>query len=1502
MKKKKLVKGIQINLITFLFFIVIVIIGKKFLNDKVFATPTSTCKACGMGVVLAEEKTTYTTHTWYCSNPACTLQANSNGYYIENHSGVNHPSGKCDVCDYIYQNHEPSGEEICKYVGEKKHKVFYKCSLEECPALCDLGEETADCYGGEAHNSGGLCKGCNYEYIEHEEEEDTVYLNENSHKKVISCSVCGIVETNTGAHTNSSAHGCSCEPNPHYKSTKLVPGGCVSQGNGKHINYYKCNVSGCEVTYKGESGASCEYVAGKCQWCTASEPEPEECSHTGGIHPDGICTKCGEKYQEHGKGDYFWDWTNKIYHTIYYKCTLSGCNGKDYYKQENHTANHASGGQCTICKMEKVQIHSQSTIIEDYTDINDATHTPKYKCTYQDCDQTAPYTGIPVAHTYIDGKCAGGQSEPTGGEECSHIYTTQKDDTQHWVECSKCNEEKTGSRVNHTYTTYTDKGNGTDSSTCTGCTHEKTENHTYSNGTCTANGCGAKEPTGGEECSHSSYIQKNNYLKHWEECSECGEIKEGTEENHYGGTHPEGKCSVCGYKYENHGKNYLLGVTYQKIDSKTHKVTYKCTSWTCSETYEETEQHNGAKHSNGGRCEGCKEQYDPHIISTQRSSWDIKESTHAPVYKCTHANCSETEIGVAEEHKGATHQNGECIVCGKLYEEHKRSDVVARYEKTLDEHTPLYACAITGCEETYRGTTEEHKGGNHQDGKCSICKELYQTHTIIKIPIDYNKNDETHTPIYKCSYDECTVTEYGTPEKHIVSTWVDNENGTHSGECTICEQELTKGHDYDQNGECTKCNATKECEHVYEMKSNHIQHWEECTKCNQVKEATLEIHKKEKIDENGDTISATFQDNGNGKHIWNCVICTYPIIENHNYEDGKCIDCNVSEPEEHCNHVNNISKYDDTYHWEECSECGEIKEGSKKEHTITTWENNGNGTHSGTCTICENTVTKEHNYDENGECTKCDVIKDCEHTYEMKSNDIQHWEECSKCNQVKEGTLEGHQKNTVDENGVDVSTVFQDTKDGKHTWNCVICSHKIIELHQYNEEGKCIDCNSKNSDAECKHIYGEEHDAEQHWQKCLNCGEIKEDTKENHTFEYIDKNNGTHDAQCTVCRYTIKQECIYINGVCTKCEGQEECEHIYEKKNDDTKHWEQCTKCSEIKEGTTEKHIYEYTDNGNETHKAKCIKCRYEVMKVHNYENGECTQCKAKQEAEEKECKHEKYELKKNNNQHWEECKECGNIKDGTLENHIYNNYEDNKDGTHSARCSKCQYVTKAEHKYNKDGKCTNCKAEDPNAECEHDYQMENNKTTHWKECRKCNQVKKGSVEEHKIINYQDNGDGTHIGICSICEYKLKNNHNYKDEKCVDCKVKQEKTEDECEHIYVIQSDKDNHWAECKKCNKVKEGSLKTHIYEKYVDNGDGTHTGVCSDCGYKKTENHKEVNCKECEKIQSTNKKEEIKDTTTTEKEIPKAGIKSTIAIIIIALATISGVTIVKMKKYKDI
>ena len=445
-------------------------------------------------------------------------------------------------------------------------------------------------------------------------------------------------------------------------------------------------------------------------------------------------------------------------------------------------------------------------------------------------------------------------------------------------------------------------------------------------------------------------------------------------------------------------------------------------------------------------------------------------------------------------------------------------------------------------------------------------------------------------------------------------------------------------------------------------------------------------------------------------------------------------------------------------------------------------------------------------------CQRCGIIRTLsrEHTYVTKYDETNHWEACSRCGVIK--------------------------TDSK-------------EEHMYDENGKCKCGVTKQAEETCEHEYATKYDATNHWEECSKCGFIKANSIAEHAYDE--------------------------NGKC-KCgatkQTEEICEHEYVTKYDATNHWEECSKCGFIKTDSIAEHAYD--------------------------ENGKC-KCGAIKQAEET-CEHT-YATQKDETYHWEECSKCKEIKTNSKEKHSYTN-------------GKC--------------KCGATKQEEET--CEHTYVTKKDTTYHWEECSKCKEIKTNSKEEHKGIKWTDEGNGTHSGTCSVCNFKLKEEHSYTNGKCTECGVEESSKNETCEHKYAEKHDETYHWEECSKCNDLKKGTLQTHKYKEYTDNKNGTHTTTCTICGYKLTEEHL-TECEKCNKQVNTGNKEndntdnndnnkennnidkngskdeentnnDKKDNTAIDKNLPYTGTSKIITLVIIILSALITLTVFKLKKYKGI
>ena len=591
---------------------------------------------------------------------------------------------------------------------------------------------------------------------------------------------------------------------------------------------------------------------------------------------------------------------------------------------------------------------------------------------------------------------------------------------------------------------------------------------------------------------------------------------------------------------------------------------------TCEHTLGWSSDNGDGTHT--GTCTKCgKEVTENHIID--ESKYERTETTHAKKKQCL--KCAYMVTETAEAHTGGTHSNGgKCTVCDYQYQNHSQGTTVAGYDKTATTHTAKYICTESGCTENYTGTAEAHTGGTHSNGgKCTVCDYQYQTHGKSGEVKEYIITMIGHTPIYKCTEQGCTENYTGLEEAHKVTTSLPNFDGTHTGTCTVCQKKITENCSF--YSEFIDITVTKHTEVV------------RCSGCNLEQIKNPEAHNfidgtcvcgARQTDECTNHYITTGTDNGDGTHTGTCPNCEKQITEEHNFENGACTKCRAAQNEQTCTN-----------------------------HQITTGTDNGNGTHTGTCPNCNKQITESHNY-VNGTCTKCGATQGgsetCEHDFEIKHNDTMHWEQCKKCNEVK-----NNKKHTFVNGKCSVCeyeckhTNTTAKKDNTYHWTeCNDCGKELNkEKHSYTN-GKCS-CGKTEETEDCTHKNKEwKYNKTNHWQECKDCGATIEGTKSAHNFV-----NG----KCSVCTY----ECQHTNTTVKK---------------DNTYHWTECNDC------------------GKELNKEQ-----------HSYINGKCN-CGEVEKTEE--CKHINREWKSNETEHWQVCKDCGQEIEGTRAKHV------NVDG----KCKNC--------------------------------------------------------------------------------------------------------------------------------------------------------------------------------------------------------------------------------------
>ncbi len=359
---------------------------------------------------------------------------------------------------------------------------------------------------------------------------------------------------------------------------------------------------------------------------------------------------------------------------------------------------------------------------------------------------------------------------------------------------------------------------------------------------------------------------------------------------------------------------------------------------------------------------------------------------------------------------------------------------------------------------------------------------------------------------------------------------------------------------------CTTCNGTgqEDCTYGNWQQENQIYHVRYCTSCNNADRA---MHNW--------TNGVCYDCGAVCSHNWNsatgtCTICGATCSHSGatHANNGTCVTCGYKYE----NHSKGATvKYKDitsTTHtpYYECSfaGCAYTYDEASENHTVTTWTDNGNGKHSGTCTKCNENVTEDHNYGSDNKCTKCGSVQTCEHNWTTDNDAINHWEKCTKCGETR--NKEAHTITTWTDNGNET-----------HSGTCTKCNYKVTSNHNYNSSNKCTDCGATKPATDCEHNWVQKNDTTNHWEECTKCGEVK--NKGTHTMAAArDNGNGTHTKTCTKCNYKVTSNHSYnSSNKCKDCgvtKPQEECTHNWVQKNDSTNHWEECTKCGEIKDQT----------------------------------------------------------------------------------------------------------------------------------------------------------------------------------------------------------------------------------------------------------------------------------------------------------------------------------------------
>ncbi len=511
---------------------------------------------------------------------------------------------------------------------------------------------------------------------------------------------------------------------------------------------------------------------------------------------------------------------------------------------------------------------------------------------------------------------------------------------------------------------------------------------------------------------------------------------------------------------------------------------------------------------------------------------------------------------------------------------------------------------------------------------------------------------------------------------------------------------------------------------------------------------------------------------GGATHWQKCSRCDYRTEEqSHNFETVsvekestctekgrevvKCV-CGASKTQdiEEKAHIFTVTNFDDAHHWTECKVCHSEQPDSRASHEFDIPV-------SSTPSTCKQ---------QGSEVTRCDcgathteILPFAKHSYTVKYNDDEHWQECSVCQTVQEGSRVSHSYVVDDELSFEPTC----TKDGLTVKHCdcgkTITEEPVALGHSYDKS----DFVNRNSAG--------------HFYKCIRCEQTE---FELHTLEDVDcpegqnkaptcGKQGHQDKHCTLCDYSF-HETVPATGEHTPSEGYE---------SNGTHHWRICTVCEEkLNEEQhaewTEKVVSEASCTQNGEIVEQCEICGYEhsrrtVNKTdHKFEYDEstrndstcteagsvekfCTVCGMRETEAIRAKGHDvSKEWYSDATGHWKKCTRCGaDINKGNHDPREGDRQTSTctEKGYVEYTCNACQFVWKEE-----------LSLAAHNFEDDPDSYVESTCTVagyHYKKCKDCNTRERveDPLEPHQPVEFKaqertETQDGwIHHWQCTVC-------------------------------------------------------------------------------------------------------------------------------------------------------
>ncbi len=310
---------------------------------------------------------------------------------------------------------------------------------------------------------------------------------------------------------------------------------------------------------------------------------------------------------------------------------------------------------------------------------------------------------------------------------------------------------------------------------------------------------------------------------------------------------------------------------------------------------------------------------------------------------------------------------------------------------------------------------------------------------------------------FTCQDCSATKTEDVDPTgEHTYGDWADNGDGTHTKTCTgtNCTDSVTADHVWDDGVVTDDPTCCDKGTKTYT-----------CVDCGATK--------PEDIDPTGEHTYGAWVDNGDGTHTKTCTgsTCTDSVTADHVWDEGVVTD----DPTCCDKGVKTFTCECGAYYTEDIDPTGE--------HTYGSWVDNGDGTHTHTCTGtgCTASETKEHVWGE-GEVT---TEPTC----------------CDKGVRTYTCGCGAFYTEDIDPTGEHTYGAWEDLSDDEHVRYCTgtNCTESETEAHVW--ANACDDtCDTCGHTRTITHDYATEWStsSSQHWHECKVCGDKADVAVHNH--------------------------------------------------------------------------------------------------------------------------------------------------------------------------------------------------------------------------------------------------------------------------------------------------------------------------------------------------------------------------------------------------------------------